>query len=73
MTSCSFKGSTGVTGENTSHIVKFTPSRDLIASSYLVITMPFWFIGTSSNTSSAGSASLVCTGLQVTLTYKLEQ
>lgn len=65
MTGCSFSGSTGTTGENTSHIVKFTPSRDLIANSYLVITMPFWFIGTSTNYSSAGSANLVCSGLQV--------
>lgn len=65
MTGCSYAGSTGTTGENTSHIVKFTPSQNLIYNSYLVITMPFWFVGTSTNTTSAGSTTLVCTGLQV--------
>lgn len=65
MTGCSFTGGTGITGESTSHIVKFTPSRDLIANSYLVITMPFWFVGVLTNTSSAGSPTLVCSGLQV--------
>ena len=48
-----------------SHIIKFTPTMDLIANSYLVVTMPFWFIGTLSNLTSSSATSTTCTGLTV--------
>jgi len=67
MTGCSFQGVTNITGDNVGQIVKFTPSRDLIANSYLVISLPFWFVGSLINVSSTTASSITCTGLQVNL------
>lgn len=43
--SCSIKGTSSITGDEVSQTIKFTPSRELIANSYLVVTMPSWFVG----------------------------
>ena len=61
MTSCSVSSSSEYTTDNATHTFKMTPSKKLIGNSYLMINMPAW----NSQTNSAGSNQLTCTGVSV--------
>lgn len=61
MSSCSITSSTQVTGSSSTQTYSFTPTRKMMADSYLLINMPTWE-GTTSN---KVSTFLTCQGITV--------
>jgi hypothetical protein len=67
MSNCQIYGTSVIAGENTTKIIKFTPTKNLIANTYIMISMPMWFSSISNV-----PGSLTCSGISVSYIINLE-